>query len=154
MDLTNLQNVPSFITKDGSEIRELLAYRNYAIRNQSLAEARVHRGGATQEHYHKITEEIYYITHGAGRIRIEGEVRNVKWATPSRFHPSKNTKSGTPLPKYCDSCAVARRHTSTTTLSSRRIFRRLARGQGTERRALCRAQCFLLPYDRVGLFRR
>jgi hypothetical protein len=52
MDLTNLNKVPAFITKDDSEIRELLAYRNSAIRNQSLAEARLPIGGATQEHYH------------------------------------------------------------------------------------------------------
>ncbi|MEW6303535.1 MAG: hypothetical protein AB1705_08700 [Verrucomicrobiota bacterium] len=39
MDVVNLNAAPPFITKDGSEIRELLAYRNSAIRNQSLAEA-------------------------------------------------------------------------------------------------------------------
>ncbi len=34
--------------------------------------------GSTQEHYHVKTEEIYYITHGTGRIRIDGETREVK----------------------------------------------------------------------------
>lgn len=47
MDVKNLNAVPSFITADGSEIRELLAHRNSAIRNQSLAEARIPVGGAT-----------------------------------------------------------------------------------------------------------
>src|SRR5262249_23712528 len=51
--------------------------RNSVIRNQSLAEARLPIGGATQEHYHARTEEIYYITHGRGRIRIDGEMRDV-----------------------------------------------------------------------------
>ncbi len=78
MDVKNLNEVAAFITKDGSEIRELLAYRNSAIHNQSLAEARVPVGGSTQEHYHQKAEEIYYITHGTGRIRIEGEMREVK----------------------------------------------------------------------------
>ncbi len=77
MDVKNLADVPAFITKDGSEIRELLAHRNSAIRNQSLAEARLPVGGSTQEHYHTRTEEIYYITHGTGRIRIEAETREV-----------------------------------------------------------------------------
>lgn len=77
MDVKNLSKVPSFITKDGSEIRELLAHRNSVIRNQSLAEARLPIGGATQEHYHARTEEIYYITHGRGRMRIDGEERDV-----------------------------------------------------------------------------
>src|SRR3974390_2252271 len=78
MDIKNLGVVPPFITKDGSEVRELLAHRNSAIRHQSLAEARLPAGASTQEHYHARTEEIYYITHGQGRIRIEGEVREVK----------------------------------------------------------------------------
>jgi mannose-6-phosphate isomerase-like protein (cupin superfamily) len=77
MDVKNTEEVAAFVTKDGSEIRELLAYRNSAIRNQSLAEARLGVGSATQEHYHPRTEEIYYITHGTGRIRIEGETREV-----------------------------------------------------------------------------
>jgi mannose-6-phosphate isomerase-like protein (cupin superfamily) len=78
MDIKNLADVPSFTTKDGSEIRELLAYRNSSIRAQSLAEARLPVGAATQEHYHIKTEEIYYITHGQGRIRIEGDLREVR----------------------------------------------------------------------------
>ncbi len=78
MDIKNLGEVPAFTTKDGSEIRELLAHRNSAIRNQSLAEARLPVGGSTQEHYHVRTEEIYYFTHGQGRMRIEGEEREVK----------------------------------------------------------------------------
>lgn len=77
MDIRNLASVPAFVTKDGSEIRELLAYRNSVIRHQSLAEARVQVGGSTQEHYHRLTEEIYYITGGKGRIRIENEMSEV-----------------------------------------------------------------------------
>src|ERR1051325_5797879 len=77
MDIKSLNDVPSFITKDGSEIRELLAHRNSVIRHQSLAEARLPVGGSTQEHYHPRAEEIYYITHGTGRVRVEGEIRDV-----------------------------------------------------------------------------
>jgi len=69
MDVKNLNKVEPFTTKDGSEIRELLAHRNSAIRHQSLAEARLPVGGATQEHFHPRAEEIYYLTHGAGKIR-------------------------------------------------------------------------------------
>ena len=62
---------------DGSEIQELLAHRNSAIANQKLAEARIPVGGATTEHYHPAAEEIYYITHGTGRMRIGDELREV-----------------------------------------------------------------------------
>ena len=78
MEVKNLNDVPAFTTKDGSEIRELLAHRNSVICNQSLAEARVPLGGSTLEHYHAKTEEIYYITAGVGRMRIENETRDVK----------------------------------------------------------------------------
>src|SRR5262245_65961823 len=78
MDIKNLDVAEPFMTKDGSEIRELLAHRNSVIRNQSLAEARVPVGGSTQEHYHPRAEEIYFITAGSGRMRIEGEEREVR----------------------------------------------------------------------------
>jgi mannose-6-phosphate isomerase-like protein (cupin superfamily) len=116
MDIRNLEETGSFITKDGSEIRELLAYRNSIIRNQSLAEARVPVGGSTQEHYHVRTEEIYYITHGSGRIRIEGETRDVRAGDaiaipPGQKHKLWNT-SGEVLRLLC-CCAPAYEHSDT-----------------------------------------
>ncbi len=77
MDIRNIQDVPAFTTKDGSEIRELLAHRNSCIRQQSLAEARVMPGASTAAHYHPQTEEIYYILAGTGRMQIDDEVRDV-----------------------------------------------------------------------------
>src|ERR1044071_7997103 len=70
MEIKQASSAPPFITKDGSEIRELLAYRNSSIRNQSLAEARLPAGASTQEHYHVCTEEIYYLLEGTGQMRI------------------------------------------------------------------------------------
>jgi mannose-6-phosphate isomerase-like protein (cupin superfamily) len=100
MDIKNLNEVAPFITKDGSEIRELLAHRNSAIRHQSLAEARLSAGASTQEHFHPRAEEIYYITHGAGRMRIEGETRDVRAGDaiaipPGRKHKLWNTGNET-----------------------------------------------------------
>jgi mannose-6-phosphate isomerase-like protein (cupin superfamily) len=116
MDIKNLDEAPSFITKDGSEIRELLAHRNSVIRNQSLAEARLPAGASTQEHYHIKTEEIYYITHGAGRIRIEGETREVKAGDaiaipPGRKHKLWNIGNETLRLLCC--CAPAYEHSDT-----------------------------------------
>ena len=78
MEIVNLDQAEPFRTKDGSEIRELLAHRNSAIRNQSLAEARIPVGGAPMEHYHPRAEEIYYITHGTGRMKLGHEERDVR----------------------------------------------------------------------------
>ena len=116
MDIKNLNNLTPFITKDGSEIRELLAHRNSVIRNQSLAEARVPVGASTQEHYHVKTEEIYYIMHGAGRIRIAGETCDVKTsdavAIPPRCKHKLWNTGNEPLRLLC-CCAPAYEHDDT-----------------------------------------
>ena len=116
MDVTNLDTVPAFTTKDGSEIRELLAYRNSAIRNQSLAEARVPVGGSTMEHYHAKSEEIYYITHGTGRMRIEAELRDVRPGSAVAIPPGKKHKlwntGAEPLRLLC-CCAPGYEHSDT-----------------------------------------
>lgn len=116
MDIRNLADVPPFTTKDGSEIRELLAHRNSVIRNQSLAEARLPVGASTQEHYHPRAEEIYYITHGKGRMRIEGELCDVKPGDaiaipPGQRHKVWNTGSETLRLLCC--CAPAYEHSDT-----------------------------------------
>ena len=116
MEIKNLNAVPSFTTKDGSEIRELLAHRNSAIRNQSLAEARVPVGGSTQEHFHPRAEEIYFITAGSGRLRIDGETRAVRAGDaiaipPGRRHKLWNT-GGETLRLLC-CCAPGYEHSDT-----------------------------------------
>jgi mannose-6-phosphate isomerase-like protein (cupin superfamily) len=92
MEIKKLGEAEPFVTKDGSEIRELLAHRNSEIRNQSLAEARLAVGGSTQEHYHPRAEEIYFITRGRGRIRIEGEERGVEAGDAIAIPPGKRHK--------------------------------------------------------------
>lgn len=116
MDVFQLEQQPPFITKDGSEIRELLSPRNSALREQSLAEARLAPGQSTDEHYHARTEEIYFITHGTGRMRIEGETREVGPGDaiaipPGRRHKLWNTGSG-PLRLLC-CCAPPYEHADT-----------------------------------------
>ena len=116
MDVRNLTEVPAFITKDGSEIRELLAYRNSCIREQSLAEARLPEGAATAPHFHRKTEEIYYITAGTGRMLLENEKRDVGVGDavaipPGTRHQIVNTGAG-PLKLLC-CCAPPYEHDDT-----------------------------------------
>src|SRR5882724_7360308 len=80
MHLTSYAAIEPFVTKDGSEIREWAGAggsRSAPARNQSLAEATIPVGGATTAHYHGATEELYLVTAGRGRLRIDGEERAV-----------------------------------------------------------------------------
>ena len=62
-----------FTTKDGSTIRELLGLATAPVRSQSLAEATLEPGQATERHYHAESEEFYYVLEGAGEIEIDGD---------------------------------------------------------------------------------
>lgn len=121
MDVRNINEAPAFTTKDGSEIRELLAYRNSVIRHQSLAECRIPPGGATLEHYHPKTEEIYYILTGEARIKVGTEFQRVAAGDaialpPGAAHKIWNTGAGTLTLLCC--CAPAYEHGDTVLLES------------------------------------
>ncbi|HEX4086607.1 MAG TPA: cupin domain-containing protein [Chthoniobacteraceae bacterium] len=77
MTVLNLSAQTPFTTKDGSQIRSILDRANAPVEKQSLAEASVPAGGATQRHYHRLSEEFYFILEGRGRMEIDGEARDV-----------------------------------------------------------------------------
>ncbi|HEX8986360.1 MAG TPA: cupin domain-containing protein [Rhodocyclaceae bacterium] len=62
-----------YVTKDGSEIRELMHPEAHGARNQSLAEATVPPGAKTRLHRHRETEELYHVTAGRGRMTLGKE---------------------------------------------------------------------------------
>lgn len=72
-----LENQTPFATKDGSTIRSLLDRTNAPVQNQSLAEARLPAGRATQRHHHKLSEEFYYLLEGTAEMEIDGARREV-----------------------------------------------------------------------------
>lgn len=121
MDIRNICEATAFTTKDGSEIRELLAHRNSAIRNQSLAEARLPPGAATTPHYHPRAEEIYYILSGHGSMRLGAETRDVSVGDaiaipPGLTHQIVNTGHDTLLFLCC--CAPGYEHDDTVLVES------------------------------------
>ena len=73
MKLESLRRAEPFVTKDGSTIREL-----HHTELQSLAEATLEPGQATERHYHRATEEIYLVTKGSGDLELDGERRRVR----------------------------------------------------------------------------
>jgi len=78
MQLGNHADARPFTTLDGSTIRELAGPVSLPTANQSLAEATVPVGGTTIEHLHRTSEELYYVTRGVGRIRVDGEERALR----------------------------------------------------------------------------
>ena len=116
MDVKNIESVPAFITKDGSEIRELLEHRNSVIRNQTLAEARIAPGGSTTPHRHLKTEEIYYILEGRGFMQVDKE-RQIVGPGDAIAIPSGSehqiTNTDTVLLKFLCCCAPGYEHEDT-----------------------------------------
>jgi mannose-6-phosphate isomerase-like protein (cupin superfamily) len=117
---TTYDTIESYTTKDGSEIRELMHPSVHGNRNQSLAEATVPPGMQTVLHRHHRTEEIYFITHGAGLMTLGEEsfavaVGDTVCIVPGTAHCIKNT-GGIALRILC-ACAPAYAHDDTELLS-------------------------------------
>lgn len=126
MDIRNLDRVQAFITKDGSEIRELLSYRNSCIRNQSLAEARLPPGGSTQGHHHVRAEEIYYILEGRGKMQVADETQEVGPGDAIAIPPGvyhKITNVGDCVLRFLCCCAPCYEHEDT-------VLRQSSEGEG------------------------
>jgi mannose-6-phosphate isomerase-like protein (cupin superfamily) len=71
--VSHYPDISSYITRDGSTIRELIHPDNHGVGNQSLAEARVAPGCSTLLHQHQNSEEIYHITAGHARMILGSE---------------------------------------------------------------------------------
>jgi mannose-6-phosphate isomerase-like protein (cupin superfamily) len=72
MQVESLATAEPFTTKDGSTIREL-----HHTDEQSLAEATLEPGQATERHYHARMEEIYFVLAGEGEMEVDGERRRI-----------------------------------------------------------------------------
>jgi mannose-6-phosphate isomerase-like protein (cupin superfamily) len=88
-----------FTTKDGSTIRVLLDAELGGALNQSLAEATLAPGQATERHYHAQTEELYVLLDGAGEMEVDGATRTVGpgdaiLIPPGAWHQIRATGSG------------------------------------------------------------
>ena len=93
MDVTNIEQAEHFVTKDGSTIREL-----HHTAEQSLAEATLEPDQATERHYHRVTEEIYFVLKGSGRMEVDDDTRIVRRGDavlipPGAWHTLENNGS-------------------------------------------------------------
>jgi mannose-6-phosphate isomerase-like protein (cupin superfamily) len=113
------RDIAPYITRDGSEIRELMHPAVHGNVNQSLAEATVLPGQRTQRHRHHLTEEIYHITAGHGRMQLGNEsftvtIGDTILIPPGTAHAIENTGTE-PLRILC-SCSPAYSHEDTELL--------------------------------------
>ncbi len=98
MIIRQLESQPPFTTADGSTIRSILDRANAPVQNQSLAEASIPAGGATQRHYHRLAEEFYFILEGSGEMDLAGVTRSVGpgdaiLIPPGEWHQIRATQS-------------------------------------------------------------
>ena len=116
MRIENIDRVEAFITKDGSEIRELAGTPTGNSVQQSLAEATVPPGAETEEHYHGVSEVIYFFTAGSGLMKLGDEETTVSGGDtvvipPGTPHKLRNT-GAEPLKLLC-CCAPPYSHEDT-----------------------------------------
>ena len=115
MIVRSLEQAEPFTTADGSTIRELLGLPTAPVRNQSLAQATLAGGQATERHYHAESEEIYYVVEGSGEMELDGErcpvaVGDAVLIPPGSRHQIRANEDG--LRFFC-CCAPAYRHEDT-----------------------------------------
>lgn len=117
---STLTDVPAYITRDGSRIRELMHPAVHGNAGQSLAEASLPPGCSTLLHRHHASEELYHFVAGAGRMTLGAEDFDVApgdtvLIPPGTPHCLQNT-GDQPLRLLC-CCAPAYRHEDTEILA-------------------------------------
>jgi mannose-6-phosphate isomerase-like protein (cupin superfamily) len=106
MDIARVEHRTPFVTKDGSEIRELAGLPTGNAANQSLAHATVAPRTSTDAHYHPVAEEIYLFVSGTGRMLLGDEQSAVRAGDcvvipPGTEHQLVNDDAREPLVLFC-----------------------------------------------------
>ena len=66
-----------FIARDGALIFELLRPETSDIKNLSVASGYLKPQQKALPHYHKKSEEVYYVISGTGRVRVDEDVADI-----------------------------------------------------------------------------
>ena len=116
---THYSEIPAYVTRDGSTIRELMHPRVHGNRHQSLAEATIPTACRTLPHRHCESEEIYHILSGEGLMTLGSERLRVGpgdtlCIPPGTIHWIENTGAG-PLRILC-ACSPPYAHADTELL--------------------------------------
>jgi len=114
--ITRYEDISVYVTKDGSQIRELMHPTMQGNIQQSLAEAIIPIGFTTYLHKHLISEEIYHIIEGKGMMVLGNQqfgvtTRDTIYIPPQTAHQIKNI-GNIPLKILC-CCTPAYSHEDT-----------------------------------------
>ncbi|MCW9048525.1 MAG: cupin domain-containing protein [Gammaproteobacteria bacterium] len=114
--ISHYNELTAYITRDASEIRELMHPDTHGNKSQSLAEAIVKPNEKTLLHKHLKSEEIYFILQGDGKMNLNKETTQVTTGDticimPGTEHNIENT--GNENLKILCCCSPAYSHDDT-----------------------------------------
>jgi mannose-6-phosphate isomerase-like protein (cupin superfamily) len=72
IEVVQIERQPWYEADDKAVAREIASPRNSRARQMSIADIIIPAGVAVKPHYHKVIEEIYYVTGGQGVMIIDG----------------------------------------------------------------------------------
>lgn len=114
--LSQYDSIKEYITKDGSEIRELIHPLIHGNKRVSVAEAIIKPRTKTLKHYHQKSEEVYLVTAGKGMMERDKELFAITRGDsivimPGQIHSLQNDSSKELVVICC--CAPAYGHEDT-----------------------------------------
>ncbi len=72
IQVVQIEKQPWYEADDKAVAREIASPRNSRAQTLSIADIIIPAGVAVKPHYHKVIEEIYYVTAGSGIMTLDG----------------------------------------------------------------------------------
>lgn len=77
IQVVKLEEQPWFEADDKAVAREIASPRNSRAQELSIADIIIPAGVKVKPHYHKVIEEIYFVSEGSGIMLLDGKTRKV-----------------------------------------------------------------------------
>jgi mannose-6-phosphate isomerase-like protein (cupin superfamily) len=77
VEVVKIGDQPWSTSADNAVARQIVSPSNSRARQVSIADIRIPAGVAVRTHYHKVIEEIYFVTGGSGIMTINGRDRRI-----------------------------------------------------------------------------
>lgn len=78
LNIVNVDTQPWYEAEDGAVAREVVSPRNSRAVQSSIADIKVPAGVTICTHYHRVIEEVYLVTAGAGIMMINGVEKRIR----------------------------------------------------------------------------